>query len=102
VKEHQKVSSGSEPSIFNNTEFNSGLTTFQSFAHNAVSSPALTIELQTNFPTLAEEAMTALAVVGSRKQANSAALRKAPCQGHLPLLHHSQSCCCTPQERLSQ
>lgn len=35
--------------------------------------------------------MVALAVVSGRKQANSAVLNKALCQGHLPLLHHSQS-----------
>ena len=39
----------------------------------------------------AAEVMVAVAVVRSRKQANSAVLNKAPCQGHLPLLHRSQS-----------
>lgn len=34
--------------------------------------------------------MVALAAVSSRKQANAAVLNKAPCQGQLPLLHHSQ------------
>lgn len=44
--------------------------------------------------------MAALAAVNSRKQANSAVLKKAPCQGRLPLFHHSQSHCCTLQEKL--
>lgn len=42
------------------------------------------------FKTAVEE-MAALAVVSSRKRANSAVFNKAPCQGHLPLLCHSQS-----------